>query len=243
MTKVADEWKLLDDLVDKGVFPHLITSLCLWGQPSTGKSSWAPYRFRRDQCEIMPLNEQVDQFALLGSLLPAVEDGRPTIRWHDGPAARAVREGKILVLDEIDQASPELRPLLHALTECDPKQIRVRCADGSYITPAPGYGVVATSNASPDRLPESLQTRFLAINIKSPAPGLLDHLGPDMAEFFKAAFGRVHNPKYVSPPTNTRNGIKINRMREGGFDKETAIRAALGDVDQATVDSMLLVVK
>jgi hypothetical protein len=240
MTK---EWTFLNELVDRDVFPGRITSLVLWGPPSTGKSSWAPYRFGRDNSEICPINEQSDQFSLLGSLLPAVVDGKPTIKWADGPAARAMRHGKILVLDEIDQASPELRPLLHALTECDPTQIRVMCADGTYLTPTKGFGVVATSNFSPDKLPESLQTRFLAVHIKHPAPGLLEHMGADMAEFFKARFARLESPKYVSPPTNTRNGFKIIRMREGGFDKEVAVRAALGDVDKGTVDAMLLVVK
>lgn len=234
-------WDILDRMVPE-VFPNRLTSLCLFGPPGTGKSSWAPKKLGTDRCEVMPLNEAVDQYGLLGALLPCVEDGKPTIKWHDGPAASAVRHGKILVLDEIDRASPELYPLLHALTECDPKQIRVRCADGTYLTPAPGYGVVATSNVSPDKLPEALQTRFLSMHVDCPAPGLLDELGVEMASFFQANYSRMEKIKYAAP-VNPRCGLKMKALKAGGFTSEEAIQLALGEVSVADRDAMMLALR
>ena len=69
-------WDLLSDLVAKDIFPSRLTSLLLWGPPGTGKSTWARSVFGADRCEIVPLSDGVDQFGLLGAMLPASQIGR-----------------------------------------------------------------------------------------------------------------------------------------------------------------------
>ncbi len=51
-------------------------------------------------------NTSVDQ--LLGSYIPQVSGGQRVFAWHDGALVRAIKEGKILLLDEINLASPEV---------------------------------------------------------------------------------------------------------------------------------------
>ena len=182
----------------------------------------------------------MDQFGLLGAMLPASENGTPVIRWTDGPAARAVREGKILILDEVDQHSPELRPILHALTETDPSQIRVRTADGGYLTPALGFGVVCTSNKSPDSLPEALRTRLLSVYVGTPCPQLLETLNGSFADFFVANYSRLPVPSY-SAPISPRAGLQIRTLVMHGMTPDAALRAVFGqDVPAGIADALTL---
>lgn len=237
-------WDRINRLASDGVFPHRITSLLLWGPPGTGKSSWARYLFK--DSEIVPFNEDVDIFALLGMMAPCIEDGKATLKWVDGPAARAAREGKVIILDEINKASPQIYPLLHAMTECDPSQIRIRTGDGGYIVPAPGYGVVATSNVSPDKLSEALQTRFLSCYVDRPAPGLSKSLGQGLDQFFESYYVRAsqENPQSYQEPLSPRSGLKIKTLCESGYSPEDAVAMVFGgNPPRGIEDALMLVFK
>lgn len=236
---VGEEWQILDRLVSQEIFPQQISSLLLFGFPGTGKSSWARELFGAGNVEICPIFEGMDTYALLGSMQPVVEMGKATIKWVDGPAGRAVREGKILILDEIDKVGPDLIPILHALTETDPKQVRVMCASGEYLTPAKGYGVVATTNQSPTVLTEALRTRFLALQVGSPSPGLQEALGSGMGEFFLNYYGREQVPANYVPPLSPRVGLQLQRLKGGGFSVVEAVKVIFGtNVPKGIVDAL-----
>ena len=88
--------------------------------------------------------------------LRANDKGTETV-WTNGPAVRAMQQGKILVLDEVDQHSPQIRCLLHAICD-DLSTAGITLPNGERVRPSPGYAVVATTNAAPDSLPEALWT-------------------------------------------------------------------------------------
>ena len=62
--------------------------------------------------------------------------------WHDGPVIEAMRRGSVLLLDEIDLSSNKILCLQSIL---EGKGLHIK-KTGTYITPAPGFTVVATAN-------------------------------------------------------------------------------------------------
>jgi hypothetical protein len=92
--------------------------------------------------------------------------------YNEGVAIKAWREGKLLVINEIDKASPAVWTVLYALL--DDKEIAglsVPNSDGSFVMvrPHPNFRVVATMNGDTSDLPAALLDRFDAkINIDIP---------------------------------------------------------------------------
>lgn len=237
-----DCWTIVNRMYDCGLFPSKISSIMLWGEtPGTGKSSCFRYLRGNEGCELYQINSLTDMWAMLGFMSPKLDDeGRPTLGLLQGPAYRCLTEGKLLILDEIDNMGEDFRPCLNALTECDPSQIRLQCADGSYVTAAPGYGVVATSNYSPEKLHESVRSRFLAIHVDRPAPGILASFRPGLQEFFANHFGRMTVARNPTPPITPRLGILAQPFLDHGFTPEETARVVCGTEDQGLIDSFAL---
>ena len=174
----------LDTLVKELAFPEQVHRVLLYGAPGTGKSSWAGTQFAH--VERIALHPQQPQEDLIGSLLLTsgapvelrdriakakldqqqrlllevhLASGGANTVWQDGPAVRAMRRGCALVLDEIDQHSPELRCALHAILD-DKAIAGITLPTGERVEPAAGFAVIATTNAQPSALPEALLDRF-----------------------------------------------------------------------------------
>src|SRR5690242_11375222 len=105
----------LGDLVRQSALPDRIHRVLLYGPPGTGKSSWAGTAFV--EVERVTLHAQMPPEDLIGSIALVANNGGTNTVWQDGPAVRAMRRGAALVLDEIDQHSPELRCALHAILD------------------------------------------------------------------------------------------------------------------------------
>ena len=136
---------VLKRLVGYQVFPHIIHRLLFYGPPGTGKSTAAQWEFGIDRVERKALHRQLLPEELFGAEGLRVQEGATVTKFVDGPAASALRHGRILVLDEIDAFSPDCRCLLHALLD-DRDSVCIPTADGERLVASYGYGVLATMN-------------------------------------------------------------------------------------------------
>lgn len=169
-TTANQRWDdLLGNLISAGVVPNTLNRVLLYGPPRTGKSTTASLICK--PVERVTLHKQQPVDDLLGGY--CLRDG--TTVWADGPAVRALRNGRPLVLDEIDQMSPECRFTLHALMD-DPAAITL--ASGERVEAKDGYMVIGTTNAQPSQLPPPILDRFdLVLYCHTLSDGLKKRLG------------------------------------------------------------------
>ncbi|MEZ9922365.1 AAA family ATPase, partial [Vibrio breoganii] len=66
--------------------------------------------------------------------------------WMDGCLTKAMREGHILILNEIDLMDPAELANMNAILEGSP--LVISQLDGEIIAPHPNFRVVATSNSN-----------------------------------------------------------------------------------------------
>lgn len=69
----------------------------LYGPPGTGKTSWVEAAFQKDVI-LFPGDENTTVDDMFGTLVP---DGEGSWDWVDGPVVTAMKEGKVLFLDDI----------------------------------------------------------------------------------------------------------------------------------------------
>ena len=158
----------------------------LGGPPGVGKSyltaTASRARFQVTLCDDQTVQE------LVGHYLPRGQE----FHWHDGPVALAMRQGALLVLNEIGRASGAVQDFL--LGVLDSREAGgVALPSGEALLAAPGFAVVATSNGSPEGLDPALRSRFDAeIHLPMPNPALVTTLnlevrglGDALADSFK----------------------------------------------------------
>ena len=82
--------------------------------------------------------------------------------WHNGPVVEALERGAVLLLDEVDLASNKILCLQSIL---EGKGVYLK-KTGKYITPAPGFTVVATANTKGKGSDDG---RFIGTNVLNEA--------------------------------------------------------------------------
>jgi len=175
----------LDFLFAKNIFPKVVNRALLYGPPGTGKSGY-PFYATKGDCERVTLSPDDTPDSLLGFLSPT-KTGE--LAWHDGPAIRAMKQGKILVLDEVDECSPECMPVLNAILD-DKNMVRLSTPFGT-VKPKAGFAVFATTNKSPNDLRESLRSRFdVKLFADTPTEGVLQNVDEKLHNI---VLSNVHN--------------------------------------------------
>lgn len=210
-SKVKTWADVLDALVDAGAFPGSIHRVLIYGPPGTGKSTWALGAFGRDKVERVTLHAQLPPEDLIGSMGLVADNGGTSTVWQDGPAVRAMRAGKVLVLDEVDQHSPETRCALHAILD-DKSIAGITLPTGERVQCADTFAIVATTNVRPDELPYALLNRFdLVLLANRPAPGIFAKLPKGMANLLQRAYDR--EPAYAyTPAVSVRSILALQRL-------------------------------
>lgn len=117
------------------------------------------------------------------------------------------------MLDEIDQASAELVPCLHALL--DDAAIGGVTAGDRRITPAPGFALVLTSNASPSRIASTIVDRCeIVLRALAPCEDAYSVLPPDIRSVTRAAYATARAVAWAwSAPITMRRMLALARLR------------------------------
>jgi len=172
--------------IAKAVIGH-VPNLLLWGPPGTGKSTFAcvegAYAWYRIYC-----HEEMSDMDIVGGA-SLRNDGGATVSGHsDGVGLRAWREGKRLVIDEIDKAGGSALTALLAITEDHSTAAYTIPLTGETVRPHEDFHCIATMNGSPDELPDALRDRFtVKIEIDQPHEKAIAALTDDLKLAAKAS--------------------------------------------------------
>ncbi|ATH65201.1 MULTISPECIES: ATP-binding protein [Staphylococcus] len=171
----------------------------------------------------------LDAESLLGfKTIQTNENGTQEIVFIDGPVIKAMKEGHILYIDEINMAKPETLPILNGVL--DYRRKLTNPFTGEVVNAAPGFNVIAAINEGYiGTLPmnEALKNRFVVIQV--------DYIDGDILSDV------IKNQSQLSDDATIQNIIKFNAdlrtmTKQGQISEEAAsIRALIDLSDLATV--------
>lgn len=148
---------------------NLNKNILLKGPTGSGKTKLAETLSAAVNTPMHQVNCSVDLDAesLLGfKTIKTNEQGQQKIVFIDGPVIKAMREGHILYIDEINMAKPETLPILNGVL--DYRRQLTNPFTGEVIKAAPGFNVIAAINEGyVGTLPmnEALKNRFVVIQV------------------------------------------------------------------------------
>jgi hypothetical protein len=229
--KTSTSWDaLLLNLKESGIVPGSISRILLYGPPRTGKSTHAERLFNATRATIFE-NMPVDN--IVGGYGP---DGTGKIVWCDGPIATAMREGRGVVIDEIDHCTraPEVRGSLYAVLD-DPPAITL--PSGERLIAKPGYCVIGTTNKMPSVLPDAILDRFdLILHCDTISQGMKQRLG-NLAE---AAQRSVLDMAQWLRPCSPNLLLAAAKLRDSGMDASQIAATLYPGQDREQVDLLTL---
>ena len=177
---MKETWQIFEEVVNNRLVKHIL----LYGPPGTGKTSKACKTVKKGNFYNITLNEESSVSEILGMWVPK---GKEFV-WSDGVAIRAWKEGKLLVINEIDSASGAVLKELHAILD-DIHMAKLTLPSGDTVRPKKGFNVIATMNGSVQDLPEALADRFeLKLNITTPHKDLVELIPEDLRNLLHNAY-------------------------------------------------------
>jgi nitric oxide reductase NorQ protein/cobaltochelatase CobS len=211
-------------------------NVVLKGPPGVGKSFLTRYICSMTNRPLyrVTLSETTYREDLLGHLhLVSANDGETVTEWIDGPLTSAVREGAILLLDEINAADANTVAALNAVMEQRATRSLTIPQTGEQITPHEEFRVVATSNpgyqgtyelndAFEDRfrhvklsyLPESIEVELI-FDRTDLDRGKKDQISELVS--FASRLREAYIDGEITTPITTRELVRIARFMENEF--------------------------
>ena len=126
---------------------QLNKNILLKGPTGSGKTKLAETLSNVMKLPMHQVNCSVDldTESLLGfKTIQTNEEGHQEIVFIDGPVIKAMKEGHILYIDEINMAKPETLPILNGVL--DYRRQLTNPYTGEVIKAAPGFNVIAAIN-------------------------------------------------------------------------------------------------
>jgi MoxR-like ATPase len=177
----TDAWKLFADVAAAA---PLVSRVLLYGKPGTGKTMNATKTATDRGFYSVTLTEESSVSELLGFWMPKGTE----FFFSDGVAIKAWREGRLLVINEIDKASGSVQTLLHGILD-DQEMAGMTLPTSETVRPAAGFRAIATMNGDVADLPIALADRFeLKLKIDEPHPDALASLPTDLQKLAKNAY-------------------------------------------------------
>ena len=173
------------DLVRRVLACSCVRHIYLYGPPGIGKTYCAIHEGRRDGAVYaITLTQEMPASELRGHWTPRGNE----LVWMDGPVVRAMREGAVVVLNELLHASDDAMSFLYPVLERN-ETARITLPTSETVVPQPGFRVIVTENRSPAELSTALRDRFdVVLEIDEPHPQALAALSPMLREAARRCF-------------------------------------------------------
>jgi nitric oxide reductase NorQ protein/cobaltochelatase CobS len=238
-------------------------NVVLKGPPGVGKSFLTRYICSMTNRPLyrVTLSETTYREDLLGHLhLVSANDGETVTEWIDGPLTSAVREGAILLLDEINAADANTVAALNAVMEQRATRSLTIPQTGEQITPHEAFRVVATSNpgyqgtyelndAFEDRfrhvklsyLPESIEVELI-FDRTDLDRGKKDQISELVS--FASRLREAYIDGEITTPITTRELVRIARFMENEFmtvreATKSELVARVDEYDESLVQTLI----
>ncbi|MCJ1662145.1 MoxR family ATPase [Staphylococcus sp. NRL 16/872] len=206
-------------------------NILLKGPTGSGKTKLAETLSETVNTPMHQVNCSVDLDAesLLGfKTIKTNDEGRQEIVFIDGPVIKAMREGHILYIDEINMAKPETLPILNGVL--DYRRQLTNPFTGEVIKAAPGFNVIAAINEGyVGTLPmnEALKNRFVVIQV--------DYIDGDILKEVIKQQSNLQDDKIIEQIIKFNEDLRT-MSKQGQISEEAAsIRALIDLSDLITV--------
>ena len=171
----------------------------------------------------------LDTESLLGfKTIKTNAEGQQEIVFVDGPVIKAMKEGHILYIDEINMAKPETLPVLNGVL--DYRRQIMNPYTGEVIKAVPGFNVIAAINEGyVGTLPmnEALKNRFVVIHV--------DYIDGDILKNVIKEQSLLQDDKQIEQIIKFNEDLRT-MSKQGQISEEAAsIRALLDLCDLITV--------
>lgn len=225
--KINEPWdNIVSHMWKARIIPNYIDRVAVGGRSRSGKSTMIdhlmnPYRITLH--EAMPIEDLIGGLQLI--------DGKTV--WVDGPATRALREGKPLQIDEINFQPAECLSMLYCLLD---KPAAITLPTGERVKAAKGYCVIATQNPPFDQMPFPIFDRIdVFLRADDLSQGIKNHLGPDLAEKAQVALERTQPRMHWKRPVTVNCILAYKSLKDAGLNDEEAA-VMLGFVGNEVAD-------
>ena len=216
---------------DAKVLFELNKNIFLRGHTGSGKTKLAETlsdEVRRPMHQVN-CSVDLDTESLLGfKTIQTNEEGQQEIVFIDGPVIKAMKQGHILYIDEINMAKPETLPILNGVL--DYRRQITNPYTGEVIKAAPGFNVIAAINEGyVGTLPmnEALKNRFIVIEV--------DYIDGDILKTVIKEQSRLQDDKVIEQIIKFNEDLRT-MTKQGQISEEAAsIRALIDLSDLATV--------